>query len=735
MALDFAGLNARLLAHYEEILFGWFPNGRVVGHEFKIGDLSGNSGNSLSINLSTGVWKDFGEAGDSGSDPISLYAAIHLLTQGEAYKELAGDREPTPAVQAPAPEKKAVARVVLSPVPDYAPTEIEAFTFPGRGPPAELYPYKDIDGNLLAFRARYLQTGRDKAGKPRKWFCWWTWKAEAWRPEAPATPRPLYGLPQLKGMKSHHRVIVVEGEGAANALRKLVKQPVITWPDGASNPHKADWEPLRGKRVLIWPDADEPGENASVRVAATLTTLQCEVELVNVKEQPAGWDARDAQEAGWDYQQLREWLTARIYAWKPDADNPNSGGDVAGTQTAEKPNLAAQWHEAGLQLGPQGMPWCNAFTMRAILDYAKDVDGRIEIWYDQFLNRILYRNSNGKTEEWSDTMTTRLLQWVQGAWGLPKMQNDVVQRGVEEYAMRNTRNCVCDWLTALPAWDGSERLDRMLPEAYGTLDNDYFRAVGRCFIMGMVKRAMDPGSQVDNMPVFESKQGQKKSTSLRILGGEWFAEIHANILTQEFERSIQGKWLCEISELHSFRTGEQEAIKSKISDRRDRIRLPFGRYYNDYPRMSVFAGTTNRDDWNRDETGARRFWPVKCGSINVPWLQIHREQLYAEALHRVRAGQDHWDVPEDMAASEQAQRRPGDPWSEAISFYVDARKTSDISSEEILRHCLELKIERIDMVAQRRVVAILRDLGYIPVTIRDSITHRCRRMYRRYGNS
>ncbi len=84
----FDDVNTAALAAYPGLLQSWFPNGRLHGHEFCVGNLKGDKGESLSINIRTGVWSDFAEE-HAGSDPVSLYAAINSIKQGEAKTRLA----------------------------------------------------------------------------------------------------------------------------------------------------------------------------------------------------------------------------------------------------------------------------------------------------------------------------------------------------------------------------------------------------------------------------------------------------------------------------------------------------------------------------------------------------------------------------------------------------------------------------------------------------------------------
>jgi hypothetical protein len=86
MSIPFAQISAAALAIAPSLLADWFPHGRQYGREFKVGNLRGDPGTSLSINLDTGVWADFAE-NIFGADFIDLRAAIaHGRNKGAAAK-------------------------------------------------------------------------------------------------------------------------------------------------------------------------------------------------------------------------------------------------------------------------------------------------------------------------------------------------------------------------------------------------------------------------------------------------------------------------------------------------------------------------------------------------------------------------------------------------------------------------------------------------------------------------
>ena len=120
------------------------------------------------------------------------------------------------------------------------------------------------------------------------------------------------------------------------------------------------------------------------------------------------------------------------------------------------------------------------------------------------------------------------------------------------------------------------------------------------------------------------------------------------------------------------------------------------------------AGTTNTDDWGTDETGLRRFWPVRCGDIALELLAAHREQLFAEAVAAVQAGALWWEMP-DSTQGIQAERQHHDEWTEPILAWCAIQPTDDgISIKDALLGAIKLSLDRIDKSAQMRAAKILK---------------------------
>ncbi|QDW38746.1 virulence-associated E family protein [Bradyrhizobium sp. KBS0727] len=301
-----------------------------------------------------------------------------------------------------------------------------------------------------------------------------------------------------------------------------------------------------------------------------------------------------------------------------------------------------------------------------------------------------------------DLLATEHLQRL----GIP-IKPQTAAQAVEVVAREQSYHPVLDYLDG-NKWDGKPRLDDWLTKYIGANETPYTQSIGRSALIGAVARVRNPGCKVDTVPIIEGKQGLGKSSAARILFDPWFSDELADLGGKDAAMQTQGAWLIEISELDAMTRSEVSRIKAFISRATDRFRPPYGARVIESPRSCVFWGTTNSETYLKDETGGRRFWPIKAGRIDVDGLSSARDQLWAEADHLYRAGAAWWLVnPEAqrIADGEQIARYQGDPWDDAIGEYL--KTVTDVSVAEILRDVLHIEIGRqtpADMIRAGRVL-------------------------------
>ena len=276
-SMDTAALRTALLDRLESVLYYLLPHGRIRGDKFYVGDVDGNPGKSLVVELNgprRGLWKDF--SSDEGGDVIELWARTHGTSSRHDFPQLANEigQWLGLAARLPAPAPRREAR----------PEPVDEL-----GPYTAKWDYLSPSGDLIACVYRY-DPPSGKEYRP------WDVRARMWR--AP-DPRPLYNLPVIHRARE---VLLVEGEKCADALISAGFM-ATTAMNGAKAPvDKTDWSPLAGKSVLIWPDRDAPGWDyaesaARACIAAGSTAVAI---LVPPTDKPDKWDGADAVAENFD---------------------------------------------------------------------------------------------------------------------------------------------------------------------------------------------------------------------------------------------------------------------------------------------------------------------------------------------------------------------------------------------------------------------------------------------------
>ena len=173
-------------------------------------------------------------------------------------------------------------------------------------------------------------------------------------------------------------------------------------------------------------------------------------------------------------------------------------------------------------------------------------------------------------------------------------------------------------------------------------------------------RVFRPGCKADCTLILEEAQGTLKSTACAVLAlsPEWFADGIADLGSKDSAQDLRGKWIVEIAELSAMTRAAVERVKAFISRQVDHYRPSYGRRSQDFPRQTVFIGSTNSDEYLADETGNRRFWPVRIGRIDIPALQRDVEQIWAEAVVAFKAGEQWWLDAELEAEAREATGQP-----------------------------------------------------------------------------
>ena len=289
---------------------------------------------------------------------------------------------------------------------------------------------------------------------------------------------------------------------------------------------------------------------------------------------------------------------------------------------------------------------------------------------------------------------------------------------IEYIADQHHVNPVRAYFDAL-VWDGVDRLDFWAIDYLGVDDAAFSRQAPAKWMIGAVARAMRPGCKVDTMLILEGEQGLKKSAALAALATlndeAFFTDELGALGSKDAAQQLQGNLIVEMAELDALGRADVSAIKAFLTRQVDKIRLPYARTVSALPRSCVFAGTVNPNGagYLRDPTGGRRFWPVACTKVDLEGLVAARDQLWAEAVARYRAGEQWWLTDEVvLAEARQAQqdRAEVDPLHDKLAAYL--RDKTRTTTHEVIADAWGLASRDATPGMAQRAAAALRREGW-----------------------
>lgn len=324
--------------------------------------------------------------------------------------------------------------------------------------------------------------------------------------------------------------------------------------------------------------------------------------------------------------------------------------------------------------------------------------------------------------EWVDADDDELDLWLSQQFDL-RAGEKICARAAGIVARRNAYHPVREYLESLE-WDGEKRLATWLTQYLGAkvpkddqrAHPEYYAKAGSWWLISAVARIFRPGCQADHVLLLEGEQGIGKSSALRILFGEWFSDTPLRIGDKDSYGALRGVWGYELAELDSLNRAESSASKAFFSSREDKYRPPYGHRDIRAQRQVVFGGTVNHDQYLRDSTGNRRYWPVRCGDMRLRGpdsLEAARDQLFAEAVMCFRAGDLWYPVESDdkaLFSDQQSEREVGDVYEDLIHKGTLAK--DEISMADIFRDILDTEPAKMTRAEQTRVGEAMRQLGW-----------------------
>lgn len=385
---------------------------------------------------------------------------------------------------------------------------------------------------------------------------------------------------------------------------------------------------------------------------------------------------------------------------------------VAVPKDAKRKGGAAPWDvREALAKDDKG----NLIRSQANLDKIFQLDSYFgSLAWSEFTKRIVF---NG--EPVKDSVTQHFRVHISQGYGLEYSIADCFEAS-RKAAEGRTRNELKEYVESLK-WDGVGRIETGLLNLCGVKFDAYSKSVSRVFFLSAAARALRPGCKVDTMLILVGSQGAGKSSLVRELFCGFSSDTALDVRQKDSLIALQGKWCVEIAELTALRGKESEPVKAFLTSQTDTYRKPYGRFEESAPRTCVFVGTTNTEDFLTDETGARRFMPVRVGEMNLAAAIQEREQLWAEAAHRVKAGEPWWFSKEEaaVAAGVALEHIERDVWHDVVGEYLaEVERATEVqvdgpgvSIDEVLKH-LGVLSAFADRRHDKRVALCLKAHGY-----------------------
>lgn len=641
--------------------------------------------------------------------------------------------------------------------------------------PSLVFPYRDAIGRIMFYVTRHEPFTNEGGKEFRQWY--FDKLDGCFKMGLPMKEkRPVYNLQQISA-REPAPLVYVEGEKCADRISEVFSDGEMvpfTCCGGSKGVKQSDLSVLADRKIYICGDADEAGKLAAIDVAREALNRDAHVYAVSTKGQPRksdvadfidgkrawpghdqpvkkparpGDDADDDEIAAYEAWRkktgkiLLQYIKERsqlVTAEKLDefekklTQKPGEKSRESAQKKPEKKSGGEKrpiaWSEgwrADMKLTAAGTPkanllnTCTAMRGLGLGDVLRlnQFSGFVEVTGENDFGLPVGQ----MTDDHIHTVMCILQE------NDIDVRKETVVQGIASIGCENPFHPLLDYFKNLPAWDGVLRLGSWLVDYCGVKANGnnaaYITAISRKWLIAAVRRGlgMSPdGVKMDTMLVLAGPQGVGKSTTFRVLGGEWFTDAQLDIRNKDAFISMAGKWIIEVPELSGMRSSEVEVVKRFVTAQNDRYRGLFQTCATDHPRRSVLCGTVNEHQFLND-TENRRFWPVTVGLCDTEGLARVRDQLWAEAYAAFMNGEKHWfDPVEDaeaiaQAVKEQADSRVGDPWEEALRDWLEAQDGRCLLLAELFNQ-LGIPVEKRTNSDNYRLGRVLKVLGWTNMT-------------------
>jgi len=327
----------------------------------------------------------------------------------------------------------------------------------------------------------------------------------------------------------------------------------------------------------------------------------------------------------------------------------------------------------------------------------------------------------GATPQLVGETTNALLRVQLELRGFEPIRSETMRDAMNVLLERNSMDSAQQWLAGLQ-WDGIERCELFWQELFGVEASPYALAVGLYTWSALAARVLEPGAKTDMVPVLVGLQAAGKTSAIEALAPapRMFGELDLSKKDDDLARQIKGKLVCELAELSGLSSRQSESIKAWISRRVEEWVPKYREKAVRYGRRCLFFGTSNTDEILDDDTGERRWLPMRVGQVDVAAVVAERDQLWAEGAYLFKRYGVMWQGAYSLAKAEHAGFKVVEAWHEQIVTWLSdtdfdgaPRGDAPFQTNDVFDSCLHLRSVEKTKPAAAKVRKVLTALGYV----------------------
>ncbi len=321
--------------------------------------------------------------------------------------------------------------------------------------------------------------------------------------------------------------------------------------------------------------------------------------------------------------------------------------------------------------------------------------------YNQFINNIEFR----RTPEWDNSIKEKdllidnhilIIKYYLSKIHDLELTNTEIGEACFILSQQYKHHPIKNYLESLK-WDKKNRLEFWIVEGLGSENNTYIRDISKNILIAAINRIYHPGCKFDHMLILEGKQGIGKSTFIELLANHWHIDTTFENKDKEIVDIMIGSWFIEIGEMAGMNKKEIDWLKAFITRKEDKVRLAYAKRSQHFGRTCIFVGTRNQsghNDYLRDDTGNRRFWPAECKKIDIKYIKDNRDQIWAEAYERYKNNEKYYITNSEslkilhMMHKEREVSSPMEIKIERWLRNLAPDKQKEVDMSDILDNCL-----------------------------------------------